>query len=171
MWNLSLRSPAPRQPEVLTGTSPSVFISSTLEALPPNLAGKAPLWITASLIASLWKGEKRPRICPWQWTGIPSRRIRFSSEPPPRTYIPESPSVPACIPGSNWMVFSTSLSPRMTGVPFIILAGTVIEETPSLAGFLLALTTASLIRRVVSAGFWACEKKPVTKAAKTVIRL
>ena len=119
--------------------SPSFMrMSTTDESRPPKCAGKLPLYRVTFFNASGLKTEKKPIAWLTLYTGTPSSKSRFSSGPPPRTYMPAEPSEPFCTPGSSWMAFSTSASPKRVGMLLICCTG---SSTTLICG-LRALTVA-----------------------------
>ena len=121
--SLSVNRPTVRLPRSRLAFPSAVRTSMTPDARPPNRAGKALLYRETSRTDSGMKTETTPSMWSAPYRGIPSRRIRFSSAYPPRTLIPEKPSCTGCTPGRSCKDFSTSRSPKRTGIFHTVRAG------------------------------------------------
>ena len=75
-------------------------------------------------MASVLKAEKKPPMWLTLYSGTPSSRKRFSSGPPPRTYMPLLPSEPLCTPGISCSALMRSASPNITGTDLSFSTGT-----------------------------------------------
>ena len=109
----------------------SVWISRTLDTLPPYRAGKPPDRSSARWIMSPLKIEKNPPRCVGLNTGIPSRRIRFWSADPPRTLKADEKSETVVTPGSTSTARRGSASTR-PGMPLIYTPRELPDREPSL---------------------------------------